>query len=100
MAGPLFMDLTIVLSSYFSKGCILYTSHPDVVSKFSTNNSSIHLVKSPNYNRESPIKRLISWFKYLVGCSNLILLSDKSDVFLLSTNPPLLAIWFFGFFRE
>ena len=94
MAGPLFIDLTTELSSYFSNGCLLYTSHPDAVSKFSFHNPNIKLVKSPNYNRESPIKRLTSWLKYLVGCSYLILFSVKNDVFLLSTNPPLLPIWF------
>ena len=94
MAGPLFIDLTTVLSNYFKNGCVLYTSHPDAVNKFSSLNSNIKLVQSPNYNRESLVKRLISWFKYLLGCSYLILLSRNNDFFLLSTNPPLLAIWF------
>jgi len=94
MAGPLFIDLTTELSSYFSEGSVLYTSHPDAVSKFSSHYPNIKLVLSPNYNRESLIKRLISWFKYLIGSSYLILSSRKYDIFLLSTNPPLLAIWF------
>lgn len=94
MAGPLFIDLTIGLSSYFSEGCLLYTSHPDAIDKFSSQVAKVKLIKSPIYNRKNLCKRLFSWFKYLIGCSYIIIFARKDDIFLLSTNPPFLGIWF------
>ena len=94
MAGPLFIDLTRDLSSFFTDGCVLYTSHPDSFSSFSLHYPNVKLIKSPNYNRKSLYKRVYSWFNYLVFSSFFIILSKKNDIFLLSTNPPFLGIWF------
>ena len=94
MAGPLFIDLAEALAPYFPKGCVLYTAHPDALDKFSNGYSNVQLLRSPSYERSTLSKRLLSWIKYLLGASRLILFAEKKDIFLLSTNPPLLGFWF------
>ena len=93
MAGPLFCELAIGLSDKFLDGVVLHTGHPDA-KNISSANPNICLMSAPIYNRKSKLTRVLSWLMYLFSTTRLILFAKKGDVFLLSSNPPILGIWF------
>ena len=94
MAGPLFRELAEGIAPFFKDGCVLPTGHPDTLALKNVLPPIIKLISAPIYNRETKFKRLISWIRYLVFISQLILNSRKTDGFLLTSNPPLLGAWF------
>ena len=101
MAGPLFCELAEGLSSEFLDGIVLHTGHPDA-KKINNINGSIQLIKALEYNRKSKLTRVFSWIWYLFSTTSLILFARRGDGFLLSSNPPLLGIWFWmlNFFKN
>ena len=100
MAGPLFCELAEGLSNEFVDGVVLHTGHPDAKNINSSGN--IQLITAPEYNRKSRLTRGLTWVRYLISTTKLILFSKKSDGFLLSSNPPILGIWFWllNFFKK
>jgi len=100
MAGPLFCELAEGLSGEFPDGVILHTGDPDA-KKINIHNK-IQLIKAPVYNRKSRLTRIQSWLWYLFSTTKLISFSKKGDGFLLSSNPPILGIWFWllNFFKK
>jgi glycosyltransferase involved in cell wall biosynthesis len=92
MAGPLFCELAEGISSQFEDGVILHTGHPDA--EKTINSEKILLLKAPELNRKSKFTRALSWLWYLFSTTKLILFAKKGDEFLLTSNPPLLGIWF------
>ena len=100
MAGPLFCELAEGLSNEFVDGVVLHTGHPDAKNINSSGN--IQLITAPEYNRKSRLTRGLTWVRYFISTTKLILFSKKSDGFLLSSNPPILGIWFWllNFFKK
>ena len=94
MAGPLFRELAEELSLFFQKKTLLITGHPDTISMKFNVSSKVEIISAPIYNRKSHTTRIFSWFQYLFSCSGVILKSSNSDAFLISSNPPILFIWF------
>ena len=94
MAGPLFRELAEGLAPLFEDGCLLQTGHPDTLALKTQLPEKIDLIISPAYDRSTKLKRIISWIKYLIFISRMILCSKKTDGFLLTTNPPILCAWF------
>ena len=94
MAGPLFRELAEGLAPLFEDGCLLSTGHPDTLALKNQLPKKIDLIIAPVYDRTSKLKRIISWIKYLISISRLVLGSKKTDGFLLTSNPPLLGAWF------
>jgi glycosyltransferase involved in cell wall biosynthesis len=94
MAGPLFRELAVGLSSELENGCLLHTGHPDTLRMKDRLPNELELVGAPKYNRKSSLTRVFSWLRYLLSTTWLILFSKKTDGFLISSNPPFLGIWF------
>ena len=94
MAGPLFCELAEGLSNEFPDGVVLHTGHPDAKNINNNANVNIQLITALEYNRKSKLTRVLSWLWYLFSTTKLILFSKKGDGFLLSSNPPILGIWF------
>ncbi len=94
MAGPLFRELAEGLSDAYDKGCLLFTGHPDTLSLRNKANKKLYIKSAPIYNRSSNISRMLSWIKYVVFSSFLILKSKKTDAFMIVSNPPILGGWF------
>jgi glycosyltransferase involved in cell wall biosynthesis len=94
MAGPLFRELAIGLSFELEDGCLLHTGHPDTLRMKDRLPNELELVGAPKYNRKSSFTRVLSWLRYLLSTTWLILFSKKSDGFIVTSNPPLLGIWF------
>jgi len=93
MAGPLFRQLSEGVVDFFPEGGVLYTGHADTVKMRDCLNPKLQLVESPIYTKSSLISRLLSWFKYVIFITPSLLKSAKSDIFIISTNPPFLSIW-------
>ena len=102
MAGPLFCELAEGLSNEFPDGVALHTGHPDAKNINNNASGNIQLITAPEYNRKSRLTRVLSWVWYLISTTKLILFAKKSDGFLLSSNPPILGIWFWllNFFKK
>ena len=102
MAGPLFCELAEGLSNEFVDGVVLHTGHPDAKNININSSGNIQLITAPEYNRKSRLTRGLTWVRYLISTTKLILFSKKSDGFLLSSNPPILGIWFWllNFFKK
>ena len=102
MAGPLFCELAEGLSNEFPDGVALHTGHPDAKNINNNASGNIQLITAPEYNRKSRLTRVLSWVWYLISTTKLILFAKKSDSFLLSSNPPILGIWFWllNFFKK
>ncbi len=102
MAGPLFCELAEGLSNEFADGVVLHTGHPDAKSINNNASGNIQFITAPEYNRKSRLTRFLSWAWYLISTTKLILFAKKSDGFLLSSNPPILGIWFWllNFFKN
>ena len=102
MAGPLFCELAEGLSNEFVDGVVLHTGHPDAKNINNNSSGNIQLITAPEYNRKSRLTRGLTWVRYLISTTKLILFSKKSDGFLLSSNPPILGIWFWllNFFKK
>jgi len=100
MAGLLFCELAEGLSGEFPDGVILHTGHPNA--KKNNTHNKIQLITAPEYNRKSRLTRIQSWLWYLFSTIKLIIFSKKGDGFLLSSNPPILGIWFWllNFFKN
>ena len=94
MAGPLYRELAEGLSDAYDEGCLLFTGHPDTVSLSNKEYQKLSIKSAPVYNRSSNINRIISWIKYTISTSYLILKSNKADAFMIVSNPPILAGWF------
>ena len=94
MAGPLFREVAEGLSEYFPDGCILVTGHPDTLKEKINIPRALNILPAPAYDRSSLFKRLLSWFKYLLFASGLIVKSQKTDGFFIVSNPPIMGIWF------
>ena len=102
MAGPLFCELAEGLSNEFPDGVALHTGHPDAKNINNNASGNIQLITAPEYNRKSRLTRVLSWVWYLISTTKLILFAKKSDSFLLSSNPPILGVWFWllNFFKK
>jgi glycosyltransferase involved in cell wall biosynthesis len=102
MAGPLFCELAEGLSNEFPDGVVLHTGHPDAKNINNNATSNIQLITAPEYNRKSRLTRVLSWMWYLISTTKLILFAKRSDGYLLSSNPPILGIWFWllNFFKK
>ena len=94
MAGPLFRELAEGLSDAYDEGCFLLTGHPDTLSLRNKVNQKLYIKSAPIYNRSSNVSRILSWIKYIIISSYLILKSKKTDAFMIVTNPPILGGWF------
>ena len=94
MAGPLFRELAEGVAPCFSEGAVLFTGHPDILSRVDDTQNKLQIVVAPGYDRRSKLYRLFSWVRYLAASTSVILRSQKSDHFLLVSNPPLLGGWF------
>ncbi len=102
MAGPLFCELAEGLSNEFPDGVVLHTGHSDAKNINNNASGNIQLIAAPEYNRKSRSTRALSWVWHLFSTTKLILLAKKDDGFLLSSNPPILGIWFWllNFFKK
>lgn len=94
MAGPLYRELAEGLSEAYDEGCLLYTGHPDTLSARNKAQQKLNIKSAPIYNRSSNISRILSWIKYIISSSFLILKSKKTDAFMIVSNPPILGGWF------
>jgi len=94
MAGPLFRELAEGLAPCFSEGALLFTGHPDTLSKSYNPSGNLKTLSAPGYDRRSKLRRVFSWLRYLIASTRLILGSRKSDLFLLVSNPPIMGGWF------
>lgn len=94
MAGPLFRELAEGLAPCFVDGVLLFTGHPDTLSRADDTHIKLRISSGPGYDRRSKLHRLFSWVRYLIASTRLVLGSQKSDLFLLVSNPPLLGGWF------
>jgi len=93
MAGPLFRQLAEGMAEIYPDGVKLVTGHPDALVCSSKVNQKLQVVTAVPYNRRSYFHRFFSWIRYLLNASGNILFAKKGDVFLLASNPPLLAPW-------
>ena len=94
MAGPLFRELAEGVAPFFPEGAILLTGHPDTLAKAKNTHHKLRIIEAPGYDRSSMFHRASSWFRYLVSSSSVIARSNREDLFLLVSNPPLLGGWF------
>ena len=94
MAGPLFRELAEGLSDSYDDGCLLFTGHPDTLSLRNKVHQKLYIKSAPIYNRSSNVSRILSWIKYIISSSYLILKSKKTDAFMIVSNPPILGGWF------
>ena len=94
MAGPLYRELAEGLSGSYDEGCLLFTGHPDTLILRDKVHQKLHIKSAPIYNRSSNISRILSWIKYIISSSCLILKSKKTDAFMIVSNPPILGGWF------
>ena len=94
MAGPLFRELAEEVSPHFGDGVLLYTGHPDTLSRVYVQEEKLKVLAAPTYDRRSLLRRLASWGYYLLAVSRLIIGGNARDRFLIVSNPPLLGGWF------
>ena len=94
MTGPLFRELAEALSAEFDDRSLLLTGHPDTIKLKNKLSDKLELVESPIYDTSSNSRRILSWIRYLISATRFILFSKKTDGFLLTSNPPILGIWF------
>lgn len=102
VTGPLFRELAEGIASEYSSGCLLYTGDPDQVRIAIKEGARIEIYAAPSYDRRSNLRRLISWFRYMLGTTRIVLLQKPGDAFLVVSNPPLVGpwIWLLTFFRS
>lgn len=101
MAGPLFRQLAEDLAPRYPDGCLLLTGHPDTLKMSDELGSGLVVRPAPGYDRRSRLRRVISWFRYVLRATRYVLLARKGDAILLVSNPPLLGpwIWLLSYFR-
>ncbi len=92
MAGPMFRELAEDVSKEWAPST-LFTGHPDTV-KFSSNSNNTTLViqKSPEYNRKSNLSRLVSWMRYFIAAFNVVRREQKESLIFIVSNPPFLGL--------
>jgi glycosyltransferase involved in cell wall biosynthesis len=93
MAGPLFRQLCEGVVDFFPNGGVLYTGHPDTLNLRGTINPNLNVICSPTYVKKTFISRIWSWVKYIVFVSKVLFRAKKNEVFIITSNPPLLAMW-------
>ena len=62
MAGPLFRELAEGLAPCFSDGALLFTGHPDTLTKSYTLAEKLKIISAPGYDRRSMLRRVFHGF--------------------------------------
>lgn len=93
MAGPLFRQLCEGVVDFFPKGGELYTGHIDTLNLKDLIHPKLELIKTPIYNKLTLFSRIKSWLKYISFITPILFKSTKSDIFIITSNPPFLGVW-------
>ena len=90
--GPLFRELILGVDKKLYNQIIVLTGNPESFDDFS---GSLHLTlkKAKRYSRVNSFKRIFSWFIYTLQTTRYILKSNKNDLLIFVSNPPVLSIW-------
>ena len=85
--GKLFYELSLGLSSGFEEGGkLIYGELCDRDLKAETF-SKLKCFKASSYNKSNNLTRFFSWISFLFSILKYIINSNKSDLFLITSNP-------------
>ena len=97
MSGPLCTELCEGLVNDFSDGVFLITAHPSCLTSDFLKNTQLNIIKSPFYNKSNLFLRLFSWLRYTIFVIPFFFRARRGDLFLVTSNPPLLIPFLFLF---
>jgi len=94
VSGTMIDEICLELNKNYPDRLLIYSQKKNKTEQL-LNNSNIQFVDGPTYNRSSNLTRITSWLHYVFKSTIVIFQSKKNDLFLLTTNPPILLIWFY-----
>ena len=90
--GPLFRELILGIDKKMYNQIIVLTGNPESFDNISKT-SNIIVKKAKSYNRKNSFNRIFSWFAFTLQTTRYILKSNKNDLLIFVSNPPILSIW-------
>ena len=95
VVGQLFYELSLELSSEHELGGLLL--YGDIIERNKNLESKVKLncKKLNSYNRNTNFSKISSWVKFTFESTKYILNSKRDDLFLISSNPPILILYLY-----
>ena len=92
-SGRMFLELAAGLSDNYLNGAVLFSGISLDLDREGFVKNSLRVLPAPVYDRRSRLHRAFSWLAYSLYVACYILFARRGDVFLLVSNPPILAPW-------